>query len=878
MSEIKQEIEQEKVVENDEQLTVHDIQPESNQSSIPQSAWKRRLDTILEYNQRSFSVGLKETIRLFSLGLRLFKYVYREKRAGRQPAFDPLNEIKISDGQGVSVGGIGSGSITRGWRGDFCRWSLVPGRPRYRTVEADQFSVFIQRENLPPVSKVLATHLKPKHLKTWDFGLKGDKSHYHALFPRAWTVYEEPDPLLKMTSMQFSPFIAGNYEESSFPVGVFVWDIENLDDSSVDVSLMFSFQNGTGGGSDVLGDLLNTPFRKETTSGKGIFGVEMKHSTTCRISNTEKRLVVRDPLTFVIAAEVEEGAVTTHATAWNPHGNGDEIWKRFAADGTLEDVQTVSNPTKRGEHTASAIAVKQHIGPHQKKQIVFVLSWDSPIARLGGGRGYYRRHTKFYGRDGEAAIRLACDAVDKWQQWEQAVINWQEVFLRQKLQRPKIPDWYHTALFNELYYLVDGGSIWTAGDAGGGIAVSVRENGVEEPVDHKVDPPKIDCQEVTTPEIGHFAYLESHEYLMFNTYDVHFYAGFALIQLWPELELSLQRDLARITTAEYTDEVVFCGDGRRSAKKVKAMAPHDVGSPSGDPWHDPNAYPVQDVNRWKDLNSKLILQTYRDYLATKDVQFLRDMLPALKAAFEKLLEFDKDGDGMIENEGFPDQTYDAWSVNGISAYCGGLWIATVAAMREIAKLENEAEEEVGRYTDILDRAKLAYHNALWNGSYYNYDNSKTNISRTIMADQLAGQWYSRACDLGSIVDEESARTALKTIFDYNVMRVNGGNSGAMNGMRPSGRVDYASLQSSEIWTGTSYGLAASLLQEGLIEEGFRTAYGVYKGTYETYGYWFQTPESWDEHGRFRGLGYMRPLSVWSLQWAIDRIVPTSKLS
>ena len=35
-------------------------------------------------------------------------------------------------------------------------------------------------------------------------------------------------------------------------------------------------------------------------------------------------------------------------------------------------------------------------------------------------------------------------------------------------------------------------------------------------------------------QFGRFAYLESHEYRMYNTYDVHYYASFALIQLWPE--------------------------------------------------------------------------------------------------------------------------------------------------------------------------------------------------------------------------------------------------------------------------------------------------------------------------------------------------------
>jgi non-lysosomal glucosylceramidase len=38
---------------------------------------------------------------------------------------------------------------------------------------------------------------------------------------------------------------------------------------------------------------------------------------------------------------------------------------------------------------------------------------------------------------------------------------------------------------------------------------------------------------------------------------------------------------------------------------------------------------------------------------------------------QHLSHFDKDGDGVIENENFADQTYDVWLVDGISAYCGG---------------------------------------------------------------------------------------------------------------------------------------------------------------------------------------------------------------
>ncbi len=99
-----------------------------------------------------------------------------------------------------------------------------------------------------------------------------------------------------------------------------------------------------------------------------------------------------------------------------------------------------------------------------------------------------------------------------------------------------LPDWYKSALFNETYFVADGGSVW------------------------------LDVSEDTTlPEHvrkwGRFGYLEGyssvffvvlylwiilgHEYRMVNTYDVHFYASFALIQLWPELELSIQYDFGK---------------------------------------------------------------------------------------------------------------------------------------------------------------------------------------------------------------------------------------------------------------------------------------------------------------------------------------------
>src|SRR5262245_16290366 len=52
---------------------------------------------------------------------------------------------KIDDGPwtGLPLGGLGSGSIGRTYRGDFARWHLDLGTHRFESLPANQFSVFV---------------------------------------------------------------------------------------------------------------------------------------------------------------------------------------------------------------------------------------------------------------------------------------------------------------------------------------------------------------------------------------------------------------------------------------------------------------------------------------------------------------------------------------------------------------------------------------------------------------------------------------------------------------------------------------------------------------------------------------------------------------
>jgi non-lysosomal glucosylceramidase len=79
------------------------------------------------------------------------------------------------------------------------------------------------------------------------------------------------------------------------------------------------------------------------------------------------------------------------------------------------------------------------------------------------------------------------------------------------------------------------------------------------------------------------------------------------------------------------------------------------------------------------------------------------------------------------------------------------------------------------------------------------------------------------------------RTALEKVYNFNVLKVKGGMRGAVNGMLPDGRVDMSVLQSREIWSGVTYSVAATMIQEDMVEMAFQTAVGVYETAWSQEG-------------------------------------------
>jgi non-lysosomal glucosylceramidase len=779
---------------------------------IPKAAWKRPIGAPLEHP------GTKK------------------------PALDSGH---IDDGywQGAPVGGFGSGTFSRTYRGDFARWHMQGGVHKYQIVDGNQFAMFQKAEDgSEGVAQVLtANHPKDHVLTSWKWDYPVGAGDYAALYPKAWFDYRWDKFPAHVVLEQFSPILPDNYKESSYPVAVYRWHAENPTKKRVTVSVLLSWENMLGWfrtySRDLSGGINAGNFNRQSSEALGAAGT-MKGV----IFDRNHIGPVQDAWDgqWTIAALESPGVEVTYQTTFAPGGDGKEVWDAFSKDGRLSNSK--DGWTSTGESLAGAIAVRFTLDPGEKRIIPMVIAWDQPIVQFGAGRKWNRRYTDFFGASGTNSWAIARDGLKNGSAWSEAINAWQAPYVNDESK----PLWYRGMLFNEIYVLADGGSFWG------------RPVGSD---------PKL-------PLV--YSFMECYDYPFYETLDVRFYGSMPLIKFWPDIEKGVMREFADTVPHEYNEKMIWLwkslqtGSANFKIRKAKGAVPHDLGVPEEDPFMQINQFSWQDTNGWKDLNPKFVLMVYRDFVLTggKYKEFLRYTWPAIQEALAYLMKYDKNGDGLPENEGYPDQTYDTWVVRGESAYSGGLWLAALRSAEEIAKQLGDSAAAT-HYHDLFTKGQASYVKKLWNGEYFRYDTG-SEYRDNIQADQLAGQWYANMTGLGDIVPRDMQLSSLKKIYAFNVMKFADGSMGAVNGIAPDGSLVRTNEQVEEVWTGTTFGVAALMLSDGLKDEAFRTAWGLYHTSYETKGYWFRTPEAWDISGNYRASMYMRPAAIWAMEMTRPR--------
>ncbi|MBW4476190.1 MAG: bile acid beta-glucosidase [Tolypothrix brevis GSE-NOS-MK-07-07A] len=777
----------------------------------------------------------------------------------------------IDDGpwHGMPLGGFGAGCIGRSSRGDFNLWHIDGGEHTFQTIPACQFSVF-ESDGTSSQAYALCTQLpEDGSLAAWKWYPKGDAmnrvttGNYHALYPRSWFVYENVFQA-QLTCEQFSPVWANNYQQTSYPVAMFIWTAHNPSDAPITLSIMLTWQNMVGWFTNAL----KSPEVRVRDDGSPVYEYQPRLGESEYNFNTIVEETLDEESEYIafeldqdwLEQPVKEGegqwciATKKHPqvelfyhSRWNPSGTGEDVWQSFAEDGSLSNYIDETSAAV-GEQIGVALAVRFTLQPGETLEIPFVLSWDFPVTEFASGINYCRRYTDFFGRDGKNAWAIASIALQQYQSWRSQIQTWQQPILN----RQDLPNWFKMALFNELYNLTSGGTLWSAAS--------------------ELDP------------IGQFAVLECLDYRWYESLDVRLYGSFALLMLFPELEKAVIRAFARaIPKSDETERIIgyyftIKAESPRAIRKAAGATPHDLGAPNEHVWEKTNYTSYQDCNLWKDLGCDFVLQVYRDFLFTgsNDIEFLTDCWNAMVQTLDYVKDFDRDGDGIPENSGAPDQTFDDWRLLGVSAYCGGLWLAALEAAIAISDIliryptdnhdSREFADQKSVYESWLEQSRLIYEEKLWNGQYYRLDSESG--SDVVMADQLCGQFYARLLSLPDIVSGDRAFSALQTVYNTCFLKFHDGKFGAANGLRLDGSPENPqATHPLEVWTGINFGLAAFLVQMKMKDEAFRLTQAVVQQIYDN-GLQFRTPEAITASGTFRASTYLRPMAIWGIYLVI----------
>jgi uncharacterized protein (DUF608 family) len=358
---------------------------------------------------------------------------------------------------------------------------------------------------------------------------------------------------------------------------------------------------------------------------------------------------------------------------------------------------------------------------------------------------------------------------------------------------------------------------------------------------------------------GRFGLFESPEACpLLGTMDVRFYGSLPLALFFPQLELKEMLEFAE-------------------AQRPQGYIPHDLGSKRSDlPSNSTNGF------FWKDINSKFILLVYRDFLMTKDENFLKKTYPFVKKAFYWLAATDKNKDHLPDNEG-PDQTFDLWSFYGASSYTSGIFLAALLALERIAALIHD--EEMAKESSFwFKKGRVSFEKKLWRKRYFiAYNNAKEGLSEkqllhhvksqkvsiSCMASQLAGQWIAHLLGLGYIVSQDKVQKALNTIFGLNA---SASAFGAVNAVSTDGEKDKTNWHSENIWFGMTYCLASLAIYEGFQKQGLELAKKAWdNAALNVRNPWNQPDMYSSTDGSYLfGDHYMRNMVIWSLVFALAK--------
>ncbi|HRY23988.1 MAG: hypothetical protein H6852_05080 [Geminicoccaceae bacterium] len=733
----------------------------------------------------------------------------------------------------LPLGGIGTGAVSLDRTGAFTRFTLKTGAVRLFHEPAAGFALRVAG---PAGAPTTALQKRPAdgRLAAWSFAEAPAAAEF--LFPWARLTWPaEATGGARAVLEASGPFVPGDLGASSLPLALFTWTLANPGPTPLAVTLLAHWPNMNGWFSQFgrgrphrcgVGNL------NEVIDHPDLAAVRMDRVRTDDVIDEEG---VGE---MVLALRRQPGLDVESLAAFDGGGDGAALWAAFAGAGRLPSgapwlVEAPFDDRDTAIPTA-AIAAGCTLQPGEERVIEAVVVWDFPLVRFGLGRRHWRRYTAEWGRTGRKALAIAERALDAAPARAESVAGWQREVAASLGDAPEAGG----LALQMLSFLVDGCTVATAPDA-------ERE------------------------EPAHFALIECPDYALYATMDLWIYASEAVLRTFPELEAQVLEDYARQLPRADARLRLHALSGVPMPVKLAGMAPHDLGAPEEDPFHLASGYTWRDATGWKDLNAQLVIAIARAGQVLGP-GWQRRMLPTVGLALDALARFDRDGDGLIENDGVPDQTFDNIPMLGPSAYCGGLWLAALLGGAAVADAADRPDLAAA-WRATAAQGRQAFAAALWDGSRLRLDRDGP-LKDALLLGCVFGPFLARRYGFGDAVDPAMVRATLATLFAINFRKAGAGRAARLIVTAAGGPVAHApgdvdaSFQTSEALVGINLAFAAELQAFGLTSEAAEVRRALFAEVVERRGLLYRLPAAIDlEAEVFRAPMNLRPLAAWLAQ-------------
>lgn len=667
------------------------------------------------------------------------------------------------------LGGIGTGNISLGARGDLRDWEIFNAPAKGTYLPNTFVTISVAPHGAPRVTRVLEGPVTGTHALSHGYhphtgvGLpRFAHSTLAGTYPIAELAWQDDAVPVQVALEAFTPFVPLHPSDSGIPGAVFNYRLQNPGSVACDVALVFSLYDAASGVEfDKYGNIIGQ-------GGSLIVAERNEQITTLVYRNVQRPANDERHAELTLSTNCPDVSVRT---AWERGGWWDyvqDFWDDVHSDGRLTDY-AYGTPTPKGANDTGSLAAHVQLAPGETRVVTFVLTWYVPNRRKTWEKATAPLTQNHYATRYTSAMQVATDL---WQRLD--VLSQQTRQFRDVMARMSLPEPLRDALAATIVPMRSTTCFWLADGNFYGWEGCFDDAG---------------CCPGTCTHVWSYAY--------------------AMAYLFPQLERNM-----RLT--EFTVETET--DGYMIFRTFQNFGEEFVWG-----WGD------QRPEACIDGQMGCVLRAWREWQLSGDRAWLQAIYPGVARAVDYAHQhWDQDGDGIPD--GRQHNTYDIefYGANPLSTL---YFLAGLKAGAALARAMGDGAN-AERWDAMAAQGQQRFVELCWNGAYFiqhidDVDAYRYQHGVGILTDQLLGQLHATLLGLGDLVPAAMVERTLQEIYTHNFRTNFHGHANTqrsyvleqeqglvMCSWPHGGRPRFPFVYSEEVWTGVEYHVAAHLLASG----------------------------------------------------------------